>query len=151
MSGEFLSILRESLAPHNELGGLLTNVDCSGHLDFVVGNRISLRDHPLPKRQYTGQHSLHATWCPQLLTMYIVSDGRPHHRRVPPLDGQQAKSVRLYFLSYRKSIQARCHIGQDGNTKDSQSSSPCSCAICSSAPSWPPSKLSASAVAHTTS
>ena len=42
MSGEFLSVLRESLAPRNELGGLLTSVDCIGHLDFVVGNRISL-------------------------------------------------------------------------------------------------------------
>ena len=42
MSGEFLSVLRESLNPHNGLGGLLTNVDCIGHLDFVVGTRISL-------------------------------------------------------------------------------------------------------------
>ena len=42
MSGEFLSVLRESLTLHNELGGLLTSIDRIGHLDFVVGNRISL-------------------------------------------------------------------------------------------------------------
>ena len=42
MSGEFLSVLRASLTPFNGLAGSITNVDCIGHLDFVVGDRISL-------------------------------------------------------------------------------------------------------------